>query len=726
MREKWNAIFLKLKALSKPAQLMFALSGLGLLFFLFTISNVYTETYEIERFSTAQETIRSPITIEDVRETERRRREALQSVEDRYIISSEVTEEQIAYIEELFGAIDSIESEATDQPEEEVEEGEDDNYPIQSQNEGEQTITDKLYDLQQMVSPALLEDLDQAVFLKLLDTTAHERSIAQELLTTTLYEIFENGIKKEDIDRAVNQTKQRLQFSTIDQELKETLIELGEFAIVENAFFSIDQTMEAERQAIDNIEPAIIRAGEVIVREGQTITNEVYDKLSLVGLLDSDRNVFPLIGLFILVFLLTGTLAHSIINYDQQGQLNFKKLLALIIISFFTVLIMKFLSFFISQTNQLYLLTPIAASGMLLKILYHEKLAVAFSIVYAVIGTIVFNSQIPGSLNIEAGIYLLFSQLSGIIFLVAIKDRSAILKASIANAIVNMMIILAFLFLSYENYNGIDVLLFSGYGLSAALISCIVTIGVLPFFESVLGILSDTKLLGLSSPNHPLLRKILTEAPGTYHHSVMVANLSEAACETIGANGLLARVASYYHDLGKTKHPHYFIENQMGQVNPHDYLEPGQSAAIIMAHPYDGADILRQHRLPKEIIDIAEQHHGTTLLKYFYYKEKEKNPEVSERNYRYPGPRPLTKEAAVISICDSVEAAVRSLNEPTKDKIDQMINSIIQDRLTDGQFNASKLTFSELEKIKLTISETLNGIYHSRIQYPTNEKEGEV
>src|SRR5690606_25881659 len=171
---------------------------------------------------------------------------------------------------------------------------------------------------------------------------------------------------------------------------------------------------------------------------------------------------------------------------------------------------------------------------------------------------------------------------------------------------------------------------------ASAFLSAVLTIGLLPFFETGLGILSDIKLLQLSSPNQPLLKKILTEAPGTYHHSIMVANLSETACDAIGANGLLARVAAYYHDIGKTVRPHYFIENQLSIKNPHDVISPEQSAEIIIRHPYDGAELLRKHKMPKEIIDVAMQHHGTTLLKYFYYKEKENNNAVQEEDFRYP------------------------------------------------------------------------------------------
>ncbi|GGM31267.1 cyclic-di-AMP phosphodiesterase PgpH [Paraliobacillus quinghaiensis] len=712
MRVNWKKLFRIYRISNKSLQLALAIAFIGVVFLISTLSNVYTETYEIERFSNAKKTIRSPITIEDTQETERRRRQAVQSVEDRYSISNEITKERINYIHELFDGISTVQE-----------------SPIELDDEGEEikkTTAEKLQDLEQILSPVLIESIERQTLLKLMEASENERSIARELLTTTLYNIFNDGVRTEEVSEAVDSMNHRLRYSSLTPELRESLIIIGQFAVVENAFFSVEQTMEAEKQAINNVDPVMIQAGEVIVREGQTITNEIYEKLTLVGLLDSDRNVFPVIGLVLLISLLLSLITYEIIDLSRYTQLDHKKLTAITLISLGTVGLMKFVSYYATTANHLYILVPIATGTMLLKLLFSERIAITFAICLSIIGTVIFNGHIPGSLNIEAGIYFLFSQLAGILFLFNVKDRTTILKASVGSAIVNLLTVLLFLFLSYEKYELFDSLLFSGYALTAAFISCVLTIGILPFFESGLGILSDTKLLTLASPNHPLLRKILTEAPGTYHHSVMVANLSEAACEKIGANGLLARVASYYHDLGKTKHPHYFIENQMGMQNPHEYLEPMQSAAIIISHPYDGAAILREHKIPKEIIDISEQHHGTTLLKYFYYKAKNSYKKIEEEDFRYPGPRPRTKEAAVISICDSIEAAVRSLDEPTKEKIDEMITSIMHDRLTDGQLNESSLTFSELEVIKTTISETLNGIYHSRIQYPTDDKTKEA
>jgi putative nucleotidyltransferase with HDIG domain len=257
----------------------------------------------------------------------------------------------------------------------------------------------------------------------------------------------------------------------------------------------------------------------------------------------------------------------------------------------------------------------------------------------------------------------------------------------------------------------------------------VLVIGLLPFFEVSFGILSPLKLIELSNPNHPLLRKLLVETPGTYHHSVMVGNLSEAAAEAIGANGLLCRVGSFYHDLGKTKRPSYFIENQGNMGNPHDEIEPSLSKEIIIAHARDGEQMLREHKMPKQLCDIAAQHHGTSLLKYFYHKaikqaeEQGREIDFTEDDYRYPGPKAQTKEAAIVGIADSVEAAVRSLRSPSLEQISELVDRIIRDRLEDNQFNECDLTMRELDVIGSTMKESLLGIFHSRIEYPELPKD---
>src|SRR5690625_1011397 len=338
----------------------------------------------------------------------------------------------------------------------------------------------------------------------------------------------------------------------------------------------------------------------------------------------------------------------------KKSQLDKGKIISIILISIIVSALMKIVSLYTDQVNQLYFAVPVATCVLLIKQLIEERLAIVLAILYALLGTVIFNGEIPGSLNMEAGIYFFLSQFAAIACLTNVKDRLAIVRAGIGMTAVNIVITFLFIFLSFEKYVVMDIFILTGFSIASALLSAVLTLGLLPFFETSLGILSDIKLLSLASPNHPLLRKLLIEAPGTYQHSIMVANLSEAACETIGANGLLARVGAYYHDMGKTLKPHYFIENQIAIKNPHDIIDPKRSAKIIISHPYDGAKMLQKHRLPKEIIDIAKQHHGTTLLKYFYIKAKESDEHVKEADFRYPGPKPRTREAAIICNCYSV------------------------------------------------------------------------
>jgi putative nucleotidyltransferase with HDIG domain len=258
----------------------------------------------------------------------------------------------------------------------------------------------------------------------------------------------------------------------------------------------------------------------------------------------------------------------------------------------------------------------------------------------------------------------------------------------------------------------------------SGLLTATLVIGFMPFFEVTFGILSALKLVELSSPNHPLLRKLMTETPGTYHHSVMVGNLSEAAADAIGANGLLCRIGSYYHDIGKTRRPTYFIENQNGMENPHDNLDPFMSKEIITAHATDGVEMLKQHKMPKQIRDIAAQHHGTTFLQFFYHKAlkeveaKGQEPTFTEMDFRYEGPKAQSKEAAIVGIADSVEAALRTLHDPTPERIEALIHRIIKSRLDDGQLSDCDLTMRELERVAQSLKEAVLGIFHSRIEYP--------
>jgi hypothetical protein len=256
------------------------------------------------------------------------------------------------------------------------------------------------------------------------------------------------------------------------------------------------------------------------------------------------------------------------------------------------------------------------------------------------------------------------------------------------------------------------------------LISATAMTGLLPLVEKTFGVQTDLSLLELGDASHPLLRRLAQRAPGTYNHSINVASIAEAAADEIGANGLLVRVGAYFHDIGKMFKPEYFIENQSAGVNQHDSLQPAMSTLVIIAHVKDGADLARSHHLPEPIIDFILQHHGTTLVEYFYREaarrsEEDPNGEsVSDKDFRYPGPKPQTLEAAVMMLADTVESASRTLVDPTPSRIQGLVDSIAQKKMGDGQFDECGLTFKQLDRIRRSLVKSLTAIYHARVKYP--------
>ncbi|MDD5130612.1 MAG: HDIG domain-containing protein [Candidatus Omnitrophica bacterium] len=252
------------------------------------------------------------------------------------------------------------------------------------------------------------------------------------------------------------------------------------------------------------------------------------------------------------------------------------------------------------------------------------------------------------------------------------------------------------------------------------LLSGIITLGILPFFEYILQTVTNISLLELADFNHPILQRMVLEAPGTYHHSLVVGNLSDSACQAVGANGLLARVGAYYHDIGKLQKPEYFIENQDIKKNVHDELTPTMSKLIIMNHIKEGLDLAKKYSLSPILWDFIQQHHGSSLVYYFYRRAlegKEEDQEVSEEGFRYPGPKPNTKEAAIVLLADSVEAATRSLKDPTPDTIEETVHKVINNKFIDGQLDECELTLKDIEKISSIFTKILSGIYHSRVSY---------
>ncbi len=273
---------------------------------------------------------------------------------------------------------------------------------------------------------------------------------------------------------------------------------------------------------------------------------------------------------------------------------------------------------------------------------------------------------------------------------------------------------------------GIDLLVNSGWGVVGGGAAIIITIGTLQFLESAFNITTDMKLLELSNPTQPLLKELMVNAPGTYNHSIITGNLVESVAQQVGANPVLARTGAYYHDIGKIRRPFFFVENQYGD-NPHDKTQPNLSYLIITAHVKEGVELAKKHRLPQEIIDIISQHHGTSLMSYFYSRAKEHkhSDNVVEEHYRYNCDKPQSREAALIMLADAAEAAARAIAKPTHNRLEQMVRKIVKERLRDGQLDESSLTLGDLETITKGYAQTLTTMYHTRIEYPQVEEAAE-
>nr|WP_078990511.1 HD family phosphohydrolase [Priestia flexa]WEZ10231.1 HD family phosphohydrolase [Priestia flexa] len=666
-------------------------------------SNVKPEELDLRLLSISPETIYSPVTIEDKESTEKKKAEAKEAVEDVYTQKTEYAQNQVDLVASIFDAIIEVNKEY-------------DQLENKSETSKQEMLQDKLPD-------NIRKGLSDKAISELLQTNKEELSVAKDAVVTAVHHVMKNQVMISDLEEMKDQAEGQLVYTTnVSSSLKAAMNEIARSSIIPNVIYDPQKTSENRQAAVEKIEPVRIKQGQIIVEENQLINADIYRQLQLAGLLNNKGMLQPFIGLSLLIIIMIGGAAFYLRGLHAN---TYKPLLLYAIITSITIALMKILSFFQQiDLSEIGYLAPVAVGGILLRVLMNEKIAIISSIIFAICGSIIFNGELTTAFNMNIGIYFLISNITAILFLMDKQRKARVLQAGLVVALMNVIVSLSIIFIKNGQLDTMELGYYSLMAMASGIISSVLAIGLLPFFESGFGILSTMKLIELSSPNHPLLRKILTETPGTYHHSVMVANLSEAACETIGANGLLARVGAYYHDIGKTKRPQYFIENQMNIRNPHDTLSPKVSKNIITSHTTDGAAILRKHKLPKEIVDIAEQHHGTSLLKFFYHKALEQTEEeIKEEDYRYEGPKPQTKEAAVICIADSVEAAVRSMPNPTPEKIEKLVRSIINDRVEDEQFIECDITLKELELIRQALCETLNGIFHSRIEYPELKKQ---
>lgn len=696
---KWYQNFTELYKRKGFATLIALLSAFLLFSMLSFVSS--DNTYSIERFQLSPETIRSSKTVEDTLKTEQDRQAAMEATDPVYVYRDDAAENQSAWVQSVFESL--IAAKQQDLNEE-------------SNENAIQLFREELESLSSDLSNSLTNEELQVMIeqpLSAIETSA-------TLLTDEVYETLAAPIRSGQLtairEQSVNEIRNGLPYS---QAFESALGKITRVALIETEIMDVELTEERKQQAASQVEPTRILQGQLLVQKGQYVDREIYRQLEISGMISNQTSYVSFIGIAILSLLAIGSLYGAFLLTKGTKKTRIKQLsVSLLVMTLATLLMVITRLIDDNFTLTIAYLFPTAFVAMTVYLLTTERHAYVSIIAASLLSGYIFKEGFTSFLQTDIALYNLLGGLAGIFALKLLSNNAHILKASGVVGLTNVLFMLAYLILSTSSITMKDSLLFLGLALLSGMISGAFTLGTLPFLESAFSILSTMKLLELANPGHPLLKKLLMETPGTYHHSVMVANLSESACEAIGADGLFARVACYYHDIGKTRRPGFFIENQTNGYNPHDQLPPETSASIIKDHTTDGAAILIQNRIPRPIVDVALQHHGTTCVKYFYYKAKKENEEVEEADYRYEGPKPQTREVAVISIADSVEAAVRSMQQPSSTKIKELIDSIVSDRVNDGQFDECDISMKDLVKVKESIYTTLQGFYHERIEYP--------
>lgn len=528
------------------------------------------------------------------------------------------------------------------------------------------------------------------------------QKVTNAILTQMNEEITEDGLRD-----AWDQYELRIAAEEMDPHLEHTAIVLGRQLIQPNVVIDTQKVNRAHEEAMAAVEPVTIMRGEIVLRKGDVVREEHISILQDLGLIKTGLDYRTLIGLVLLVAVLLFGLGVYVNQehhdmFETPGRLG---LLGLIILA--VALVGRVLA--LVQWPMTPYLNPTAWAGLLLTLLVDSKVASIATVLLAVV-LAVMNGF---SLNIL--FIALVGGFAAILSISRVSQRGDLMRAGFIVGGMNFAGMVALGLVLQDS----RLVLHSYLGILNGFFSSIAAIGVLPYLESVFGITSSIRLLELSNPNHPLLRRMMLEAPGTYHHSILVGNLAEAAAESIGADGLLARVGAHYHDIGKIKRPYFFVENQIGMDNPHDKMAPTLSTLIITSHVKDGLELAREYKLPEVVTQFIAQHHGTDLVKFFYHRAMENSEEtIEEKDFRYPGPKPQSKEVAIVSLADAVEAAVRSLSKPTPGKIEALVKKIIKDRLTSGELDQSELTFQDLDKIGNAFVKVIIGMFHARIEYP--------
>ncbi len=527
----------------------------------------------------------------------------------------------------------------------------------------------------------------------------------------------------DDLQRVNSTVESRLnRYFPSDQQAFDAAKEYVTYFIRPNIIYNEQLTQEAKNVAVSkvSINKGIVNENERIVAKHDRITSDIKDKIDSYRIAKGEgsnfwerfaQNLGKLLHVIVMfsLFIIYIYLFRKKIFYD-----NYKILLISLI-----VLLVSFMAFLVSELNvsgpvELLILVPVAS--MLLTILFDSRIGFYGTVVCAlIIGALRGNDYVIAVMNIVAGGFAAYTVRD-------IKNRNQIFRSFLFILLGYVLSIVGF---GLERFESAETLLIhSAFAASNSILSPALTFGLIIFFEKIFKITTELTLLELSDFNSPVLRDLARNAPGTFNHSLTIGSMVENAAEQIGANPILARVGAYYHDIGKLVSPDSFVENQMNNENIHEDLDPQSSANLIISHVNKGIELAKENKLPQEIIDFIPMHHGTLVVMYFYEKAKAAagDTEINKSDFRYPGPKPNTKETALLMLADACESAVRSMDEPDPTKIENMVNNLTKLRVDDGQLNESPITFGDIAKIKVEFVKILISHHHKRIRYPKQEE----
>lgn len=622
--------------------------------------------------------------------TEKLREAAANSVGPIYKTDTTVMDKNVTMVEGVFQELDTV---------------------LAGLPEGE-----SFYNAVQEISLELPVVLSNRQLMAYENLTADQRKAFANDCVSVLKQIYDKGVTADGLTEAKASGLTYLQELAWSSDLKTMAGVILSAAVEPNLIVdeaAVEAVKEEKRAEVDEV---LIRKNQKIVDEGEIITQEIYDKLVALNLVSEtglEGSLMPMLGSLVI----TGMLFAALYLFFRWGKGNIL-LKPNEIRMLFTIYMMMVLLIRILANLTVFTIVPVGLFAMLVSLLVGRRMALWLNALFCIIGCFIFNGDVQ---------FLMYALISGTFAALIIQKtdkRSHLIPAALGMAAVDFVTTISLGFFFGEGYST-ELLFQGGIGAVTGLLSMIVAVGSLPFWENMFEANTPLRLMELTNPNNELLRKLMIEAPGTYHHSLIVANLAETAVYDIGGNTALARAGAYYHDVGKLRYPQFFAENQSGH-NPHDELPPEKSAKIITGHTKGGLELAERYKLPPVVRDMIVEHHGNSLVKFFYFKALKLYgaENVNEADYRYQGRIPSSRESAVVMLADTVEAAVRSMlgHGKTMEEAEAAVKNLMKDKLDDGQLNNSGLTLNELETIRLAFLKVFHGMYHERVSYPEQKE----